>query len=159
MNAQNTSPKPMRELEENLMLVPLLISIVLTLAGLALKLLGAADTATLVNQISYYAYTWTCCIGLGYCVRSNRHLNVDLLGSLMLKPLRKMFHIVNRVLGFVIIAAVFVGSFLVVREALANGTMDSNAPGLPVAIAYFAPLVGFGLGLFREIQKLVRGGK
>lgn len=147
------------ELEENIMLIPLILSIVLTLIGFLLGIAGNKEATTLFNQLSYYCYSWLCCLGIGCCVHNNRYLRINLFGNIFPDSLKKAIGIFNEILGMVLLVALFVGSFFLVRQAMTTGAMDSKIPTLPLAVAYFAPLVGFALGIVRNVQRLMKGGK
>ena len=145
-------------LEEKIMLIPLAISVCLTMAGLVCKAAGKAEATVIANQLSYYSYTWLCCIGFGASVRTGKHLKIDIFGDKMPMKLQKFWKIVNEVLGFAIIVGMFIGSFLITKNAILTGQMDAKVPQLPLILVYTAPVAGFGIGLLRSIQKLLKKG-
>ena len=146
-------------LEERLMMVPFLISTVLTLAAFVVKFTGKKEAVTFMLQLSYYSYTWLVCIAIGASMRDNRHLVVNLLPKIYPKLVQKGLDVFNQLLSLVLLVALFVGSFLLIQITLAEGTMDSKASALPMIIVYFAPLLGFGWGTIRAVQRLLQGGK
>lgn len=142
------------ELEENIMLIPLLISFVLTMAGFFIKLFGNSELASKVVTCSYYAYAWVCCLSLGCCVRDNRYLRLALLEKKYPAPIRKFWSIFNDLLGFVLMSVMLVGTFFVIRNYLGGDEVSKL-----VVFTYFAPIVGFGIGIIRMIQNKIKGGK
>lgn len=143
--------------DETFMLVPLAISTLLTLVTFFLNFGGEStkETVALINQLAYYSYAWLCCVGLGICVKKNAYLKVNMFGSKYPQSLNKFLEKFNFVLGFAVILVMFVGSFMILRSALVNGTMEAKIPTLPLAIVYFAPVVGFGAGILRYLQRIV----
>ena len=49
------------------------------------------------------------------------------------------------------------GTYQGLTETLADHVMNSKVPSLPLSIAYFAPLVGFAIGILRQIQSILKG--
>ena len=143
------------------MLVPLALAILLTMIGFVLQFGGEAakEKAVLLNQLSYYAYTWVCCIGIGSSVKNHKYLSVTLFASKYPPLIQKFWKIVNEILGLVVISVMFFGSFLVLRTVLLENATAKTVPGLPLAIAYLAPVVGYAIGFLRTIQRLVKGEK
>lgn len=144
-------------LEEKIMLLPLAVSIMLTLGGFLVKFTGNTELVTAMKTMSYYSYSWIACIAVGYCVRENKHLRVALLSRFYTKSAKKIFGVFNQILILILMIVLFVGSFLITKNALMNRVMDAKVPMLPVATSYFAPVVGFAFGIFRSIQKIMRG--
>ena len=143
--------KPSGQLEENLILIPLGISFGLTLLGFICKVFGAKELAEAVIKGSYYSYAWCCFLCLGCCARDNRYLRLSLLHKKYPAPLRKLWIIINGLLGFAISAALLIGTLMVIRNYL--GGEEANKM---VVFTYVAPVVGFGLGLFRMVQRKLK---
>ncbi|MCD8010163.1 MAG: TRAP transporter small permease subunit [Lachnospiraceae bacterium] len=139
-------------LEEYLMLIPLAIACVFTLLGFILQFINA-DTASVLNQYSYYAYTWIAALAFSYCAREGTHLSVNFVENKYPESIRNAWKLFNEIIGLIISIAIFIGSFMVISSAM--GATGEEAVTLPLMITYFAPLVGFGLGTVRTVQHFI----
>lgn len=155
MNNEQSSHK--MGLEEYIILAPFSISVLLTLLAFVMKPF-APESAGLMTKLSYYAYAWLCCISVSQCVRRNQHLRISLFETRFPDWVNRTIDIVSEVAGFLVVLCVFVGSFILVTRALAAGAVDPQAP-IPLALGYFAPILGYGMALARYMGKVVRGGR
>lgn len=145
------------DLEEKLMMIPLVIAVVLSLISLVLSLAGQSDASSAFGQYSYYAYAWICCIGLGSCVKTGNHLRINIFGDKYPESVNKFLEVLNSALEIIVIAALFIGSVILLSQLFTSGEEELSAIAL-IAI-YGAPIVGYGLGVFRWIEKRIVGGK
>ena len=144
--------KRIEGLEENVMLLPLIITLVLTLLGFLIRLFGNADAASAVLLVSRYLYAWICCLSLGICARDNRYLRMALMQGKYPAPVGKVMNIFNDFLGLVLMSVLTIGSVIVVKNYISGGEINGW-----ILFAYLAPLAGFLLGSVRLIQKKVKG--
>lgn len=155
MNNQLQREKP--KLEEYLTLIPFGISVVLTLAAFAMKFV-APETADVLTKLSYYSYAWLCSIAVSQCVRRDKHLQICLFDGNFPSAIAKATRIVSQIVGFLVVLGVFVGSFMLLSTALSTGAMDAKVPQIPLALGYFAPVVGYGMALIRYAMRVLKGG-
>ena len=155
MNDQQAAQK--MGLEEYMILVPFSISVLLTLLAFALKPF-ASEMSGLMTKLSYYAYAWLCCISVSQCVRRSRHLRISLFEARFPASVNGALNIVSEVAGFAVVLGVFTGSFLLLTRALNAEATEPGTP-IPLALGYFAPVIGYGLALVRYIEKAVRKGR
>lgn len=146
-------------LEENIILIPLIISVILTLISFVVQTVSGSEAAAFYNRLSYYAYAWVCCLGLVACCRDRRHVRVALLEKALPDKGKKWLGVISDLITLVILIGMLWGCWQVLDKALAEHTTDSVATGVPVSIAYFAPVVGFAFGIIRHIQSILKGGK
>lgn len=148
------------ELENNIMIVPLIFSLILTLIGLVLKFLGdsAATATTYCIQLSYYAFAWYVCLSLSCCIRDRKYLSIQALSGLYPKPLQTVIAILNELIELVVIIVFFIFSYVIVKIAISEHLMNPAAPSIPVVISYFAPIVGFTFSILRKIERLIKEG-
>lgn len=144
-------------LEEYIIMIPFIISVLLTLLAFVMKPFSPENSA-LMTKLSYYAYAWLCCISVSQCVRRNKHLQISLFETSFPDSVNKALNVVSEIIGFVVVVCVFIGSFMLLSNALSTGATDPGAP-IPLALGYFAPILGYGLALVRYVMKVVKGGK
>lgn len=154
----NNSSSQAFGLEEKLVLIPFGISILLTLISFVVKFFNP-ETAGVITTLSYYAYAWVCSIVASMCVRRDKHLQICLFDGVYSGLIAKLMNLISQVIGFLVCAGIFVGSFLLLKEALATGAMDAKVPQIPLALGYFAPVLGFGMALVRYALRVIKGGK
>lgn len=154
----NQKASPDRGMEEYVILIPFVISVVLSLAAFLLKFVNP-DTSKLMTTLSYYAYAWLCCISVSQCVRRNKHLQICLFENVFPESVAKFADLLSQLVGFLVVVGVFVGSFVLLKGALTTGATDPNMPQIPLALGYFAPIFGYGWALIRYAMRVVKGGK
>lgn len=154
MNHEQSIPK--MGLEEYIIMVPFLVSVLLTLASFVMKPFSPVSSGIL-TKLSYYAYAWLCCISVSQCVRRNKHLQISLFEDRFPASLNKVLGIFSELIGFVVVLCVFIGSFMLLTNALSTGATEAGTP-IPLALGYFAPILGYGMALVRYVMKVVKGG-
>ena len=146
-------------IEEKVMLIPLALAVILTLASLVMKFTAGKEAAVLVEQLSYYSYGWICSLCLAVCARDRSHMKVALLEKKLPEKARNVMRLASDLVVLLIMVGLLFGTFHVIQIALAESTMNSKAANLPLSIGYFAPAVGFAAGIARHVQSILRGGK
>lgn len=145
------------ELAQTVMLVALLIAAACTLLSFIFQFISD-DTKTLFTQISYYAYGWMVFVALGPSVKRAGFMKIDIItNALYPESVKKMLGLVCEVIMFVLIAVMFVFSAANFMTVLSEHTMNVAAPVIPVAIAYLASVLGYGLGVIAYIVRVFTG--
>jgi TRAP-type C4-dicarboxylate transport system permease small subunit len=155
MSDEKSTPK--FGLEEYIILIPFVISVVLTLITFVMKPFSP-ENAGVMTKLSYYAYAWLCCISVSQCVRRDKHLQICLFDGMFPAPVAKAMNLISQFIGFLVVVGVFVGSFSLLTNALSTGAMDAKTPQIPLALGYFAPVFGYGLALVRYAMRVIKGG-
>ena len=147
--------------EERAALIPMLAAMGLTLVGFLLKFGGeaTAGSVAVVNQLSYYAYAWAVAFLIGSSVKNNSYLHVDIFGAMFPPAFRNALKVLNRFLGLIVLAALFVGSCLLFKNSMAEGTMDEVVTWLPMSVVYLVPAVCFAVGVIRMLVNIVKKGE
>lgn len=154
----NAKSSFLNHLEDNLLMIPLTISIILTLISFAVQIVSGSEAAAFYNRLAYYAYAWVASLGLAVCCRDQRHIRINMIEKALPPAGKKVVQALSYLISLVILIGMLWGCWNVLNQALADGTMDSVATHVPVCIAYFAPVVGFAAGTIRHILRLFRGG-
>lgn len=145
-------------LEEYVIMVPFTISVILTLISFLVKFANP-DSAKVITSLSYYSYAWLCSICVAQCVHYDKHLQICVFDKAFPAAINKLMNLISQLVGFLVVACVFVGSFMLLTAALKNGGMDAKVPQIPLALGYCAPVVGYGMALVRYAMRVVKGGK
>ena len=156
MNNEKSAPR--RGVEDYIILIPFLVSVILTLMAFVMKPFQP-ESAYVVTKLSYYSYAWLCCISVSQCVYHKKHLQICLFDQTFPAPVARIMDGISQVIGFLVILGVFIGSFLLLSDALANGGMDAKTPQILLALGYFAPVFGYGLALIRYAMRVLKGGR
>lgn len=102
-----------------------------------------------------YMFVWITFMSMGYCLRKGTLIKVDALLMKFPKLIQNIIEIISSVLTLALFAILFMRSITVVQQIAASG-QKSPALGIPMMYIYGASIVGFGLGVVRYIQSLVR---
>ena len=147
------------DLAQKVMVVAILIAFVCTLLSVIFQFISA-DTATLFTQLSFYAYGWMVFVALGPAVKRGMFMKVELISGKYPEGTQKALKLICDVIMFILIAVMFVYSCMNFASALAAGEMNASAPVIPVALAYLASMLGFGLGVIAYIVRTLasKGG-
>lgn len=145
------------ELAQTVMLAALVIAGLCTLLSFIFQFISE-ETTSLFTQISYYAYGWMVFVALGPSVKRSAFMKIDLLTSALYpESVQKTLRVLGEAIMFVLIAVMFVFSMTNFITALSEHTMNAAAPVLPVAIAYLASVLGYGLGVIAYIMRVLSG--
>lgn len=146
------------ELEENIMLIPLAIAVVLSLVTFILQKFLSSETTNTMLQASYYAYAWMASFGLAVCARKGSHIRVAVFDKVYPEKVKAILDLLCDLVGFVVMVILLYFSFKMVSSALAEGAVNSKAPALPLWIAYLAPVCGVTFACVRTVVRLIKGG-
>ena len=157
---ENKKPRFLDEFEENIMLIPMGISLLLILVSFVMQLFASKEAITAVQQLSYYAYAWVASIALALCARDAKHLRIPVLEAKMSEKTKKTLYVIHDILGLVVLGVMLIFSFKLIGATLAENGMDKKVPGLPLVIAYAAPTVGYVWATIRTLmRRFGKGGK
>ena len=148
-------------IEEKLILCAATIAIVLTIVSVVMKLLKM-DTIW-INNLSYFIYGWAVCLGAAVAAKTGAFMAIDIISAKYPESTK----LVLKKAGEVVMTLIWL--FLVVfscKNAIDHisevakivpnpGKPDFIVDGPPLAIAYFAPVVGYAFAFVRSIQRLM----
>lgn len=156
---ENKKPGFLDELEENIMLIPMGIALLLILVSFVMQPFAPPEAIAAVQQVSYYAYAWVASIALAFCARRNRHMRIPVLEGKMSDHTKKVLYVIHDILGLVVLVVMLIFSLQLVGQTAAEGAMDSKAPGVPLVIAYAAPVVGYIAACIRTLMRMMKKGE
>ncbi len=141
-------------LEEYLLVFLIVVITGLVLVSFVVQFVNK-DLVAGINQLSFYAYTWLVFLGVAVAVKHNSHMRIDILFAAYPAGVKKVIGAVNEVLMALFSIVLAVLSVQRVIQVMASG--ETNAViGVPVAIIYMAPAVGFVLSVLRYFERLLR---
>lgn len=147
----------MDELAQTVMLIALIIAAVCTLLSFIFQFISQ-ETTDLFTQVSFYTYGWMVFVALGPSVKRSGFMKIDIITSALYpQSVQKALSLLGEVIMFVLIAIMFVFSITNFTTALSEHTMNAAAPVIPVALAYLASVVGYGLGVLAYIMRVLKG--
>lgn len=147
------------DLAQKVMLAAIVIAFACTLLSFVFQFINK-DTATLFTQLSFYAYGWMVFVALGPAVKRGMFMKVELISGKYPEATKKTLALICNVIMFILIAVLFVFSCTNFVNVLASGTMNEKAPVIPVALAYLASVLGYGLGVVAFVVRALaaKGG-
>lgn len=145
------------ELAQTVMLIALLIAGACTLLAFVFQFISS-ETAVLFTQISFYAYGWMVFVALSPSVKRSGFMKIDILTSALYpESVQKVLNLLCEIIMFVLIAVMFVFSATNFMTVLSEHTANAAAPVIPLALAYLASVVGYGLGVVAYIVRVLTG--
>ena len=106
------------------------------------------------EEFCRYCQVWSTFVSIGYCTKRGIMLQVDALNRILPPTLRWFVDLLIKLIILFVYAFFFYQSFEAVQAAY-NSKQVSAALGLPMYIIYTITILGFFLGIVRQIQDLV----
>jgi len=143
------------ELAQKVMLAAIVIAFACTLLSFVFQFISQ-ETKTLFTQLSFYAYGWMVFVALGPAVKRGMFMKVELISGKYPESVKNTLALICNIIMFVLIAVLFVFSCKNFAEVLAAGQMNEKAPVIPVALAYLATVLGYGLGVIAYVVRALK---
>ena len=141
--------------EETFLCVLLIIITAVMFYGIVMRYVFNSAPAW-AEEVCRYCFIYSGFISIGYCVRSNKMLKVDILLDYFPKAVRFALDLLGRVVTLLFFAFTFYSSFGVVKQFISNGLRSSSIDWLYMWAIYIVVPIGFGIATLRSIQDLVR---
>ncbi|WP_434309435.1 TRAP transporter small permease [Hominifimenecus sp. rT4P-3] len=106
------------------------------------------------EEFCRYCFIYSSLFGVGYCIRNNKMLRVDLLVSLMPAFWGKLLDILGDIASLVFYVLFAYASWQTTMKLMSLHQL-SPALQIPIWIVYLSGPVGFALAIIRIIQKFV----
>lgn len=141
-------------LEEALLIALLVVMCLLTgLQVFMRKVLN--NSLTWSEELNRFCYIWSGFLSIGYCIKKGTEIRIDMAVNALPKKLRAVVDLAASLLVIALFALFAQGSVTILREVL-QSAQTSSAMGLPMKYVYSAPLAGFGLGILRMVQHMLK---
>lgn len=111
------------------------------------------DSLSWSEELARYLFVWLVYLGLSYGAKIMRHIKIEAALSLFPKKWRPSIVILGDCifLGFAVF--ICISAYAIVKKQMILG-QTSPAIGIPMWFLYSAPLVGFALAAFRQVQTI-----
>ncbi len=139
-------------IEENVIAVGIIIMVVMETANALCKIFLPAGIGY-PEELACYAYVWVAFLCASFCTKRSANIIVDALSNLYPKSVRNVLDYLQYILDMIMSVLFVYGGVLYVGTTLAEKTVGKT--GFPCWIVYMAPIVGFGLNIVRDIQKIL----
>ena len=148
--------KLLKGLEEYVIAVGIIIMFLMEALNVICRFLIPSWTG-IPEELSIFAYIWVCFFCASYCTKRGANIIVDALTSRYSEKVKHILFAVQYVLDGILSILFIYGAILFVSNTKAAGSVGKT--GIPLWIIYLAPLVGFGLNLFRDVQMFLKAVK
>ena len=143
-----------RHLEEYLMAFLLItLTLVMLLQIVMRYIFGHA--LSWPEELCRYCFVYITFFTLGFCIRRNSMLRLDILQSVLPAKVWQGLQYVVSVVSLVFFGWMFFQA-LSLQKAIMRTSRTSAALGIPYTYIYLATVIGFGLALLRSLQMTLR---
>lgn len=142
-----------RHLEEALLSIFLLTLILLTSANVILRYIFNSGL-TWSDEICKYCLIFSGFISISYWIRNKSGICVDALVQVLPKGVQKILGILTQLIVLLFFIWMFRGSINVLRSIAKSGQVSGTLQ-ISMVYIYMAPVIGFGLAVFRVVQVMV----
>ncbi len=139
---------------EEMLLVILLAAIVLVMLYQIVRRYLFNSSLSWSEEFCRYCFIWFMFVAFSYSIRLKSDLRVDAVLNLLPGGVRRGLEWFNLILCLAVTAFLFYSSFGSVAYVAKTGE-TSTGLHLPFTYLYASMVVGFGLGTFRYIQRIV----
>jgi len=143
--------------EEYFLAVTLSISVILIFLQVVMRYVFS-NSLSWTEEMARYLFLWQIWVGAAYAVKKNKHLNADILRSLLPVDKQKYLDLISTVIWLLFsIFLVYKSSTLV--STIARMGQLSPAMRMPMEYAYASVPVGCSLMAIRLVQKIYLDNK
>lgn len=107
------------------------------------------------EEFCRFMFVFSGFLSIGYCIRRDKMLKVDILLGLFHDWLKKVVDLIGRIVTLVFFTYLTYYAYFATMNSKAGG-MKSSALGWPMWVIYGSVFVGSAIGVVREIQDLYR---
>lgn len=141
------------DLEETLLML-LLVAIALVMMAQVVMRYFFRQSMSWPEEFCRFCFVYSGFISMGYCVKKNKMLKVDILLGLFPAAMQKALDLLSRLVTLVFFAYLTYHAWFATANSLKGG-MKSAAMELPMWIIYASVLIGSFLGTVRQVQDLI----
>jgi TRAP-type C4-dicarboxylate transport system permease small subunit len=142
-----------KNLEE--VLLVFLLSLMSVLIGVQIVMrYVVGESLTWSEELARYCFIWATYIGVSYAVKVGAHIRVDAVTNMLPVSTRRYVNLFSYFM-FIVFAALVIKEGYALSAKIFSFGQASSSLGLPMGYVYMAPTVGFGLVIFRILQKMV----
>lgn len=113
------------------------------------------DSLSWSEELCRYCYIWLMFLAFSFSVSQKSDLRVDVFLNMLPATARRVADLVGLIICLAITGFLFYHSFETVSAVMQTGE-TSVSIHLPMQYVYVASVVGYGLGTFRYIQRIIQ---
>lgn len=140
---------------EEFILVLLMSAIVLVMLYQIIRRYIFNDSLSWSEEFCRYCFIWFMFIGYSYSIHQKIDLRMDAVISQMPEKMQRLVNLIGLLICFGLTILLFVSSFQAVNAVIRTGE-TSTGLHLPMWVVYISMIVGYGMAVFRYIQRLIR---
>lgn len=106
------------------------------------------------EEICRYIFVYITFLTLGYCIRRNSMLRLDVLQEMLPKKIWDLLQIIVRVLTLLFFILMLFNAYKL-EQSVAKTGRESVALSIPYTMIYFSTILGFALAVIRSVQALI----
>jgi len=106
------------------------------------------------EELARYIFIWLIYIGISYGAKLKQHIKLEMFITSMPKKIQPFFVVLAELLFLGFAVYIIFSSWDLVQRQMQLGE-TSPAMGIPLAVVYAAPTVGFIFTAFRQVQVIV----
>lgn len=142
-----------KHFEETLMIILLVIVTVVMIAQVLLRYIFDSPLYW-AEEFCRYGLVWSTFVSIGYCIRYQINLHVDLLDKIMPKILRTVVQYFIKLACLAFYVVVFYGAWKYHEQSVSAG-QKSAAMQVPIYLLQIVIVPGSFMGVIRQIQDIV----
>ncbi len=105
------------------------------------------------EELSRYMFVYITFLTLGYCVKRNSMLRLDVLQEMLPRAVWNALQLLVRVVSLLLFGIMLISAFGLELSVAKTGRV-SAAMGIPYTAIYFSTLLGFALAVVRSVQSM-----
>lgn len=142
------------DFEECLLMILLVLMTVAMFAQIIMRFVMRSSMSW-PEEFCRFCFVISGFLSIGYCIRKNKMLKVDILIGFFPGAVQKIFDVAGRIVTLVFFAYLSYHGYFAMLNSIRGG-MKSPAMEVPMYILYGSVFVGSVIGVLREIQDLYR---
>ena len=142
------------DLEETLLMILLAAITIVMMAQVVMRYVFN-ESMSWPEEFCRFAFIYSGFLSMGYCVRKDKMLKVDILINFFPKPIQKFLDILSRFITLVFFGYLCYHAIKATQFSYKGG-MTSPAMDFPMWIIYLSVVIGSALGFIRQAENLIR---
>lgn len=140
--------------EECLLMILLILMTLVMFAQILMRFIFKASMSW-PEEFCRFCFVISGFLSIGYCIRRQKMLKVDILMGLFPDNVKRIFDVVGRIVTLLFFAYFSYYAYFALTNSIKGG-MKSPAMEMPMYILYGSVFLGAVIGVLRQIQDLIR---
>lgn len=140
--------------EESLLMILLILMTAVMFAQIIMRFVYR-ESMSWPEEFCRFSFVISGFLSIGYCIRRNKMLKVDILVGFFPDSVKKIFDLAGRVVTLIFFTYFSYYGYFAMMNSMRGG-MKSPAMEVPMYVLYGSVFVGSVIGVIRQIQDLVK---